>query len=115
MDFSKLDGLIPAVVQDSSSSEVLMVGFMNQEALDRTVESGIATFFSRTRGKQWVKGETSGNTLAVRQILVDCDEDTVLLRVTRNGDGNVCHTGERTCFYRELQEAGDRRKETGGA
>ena len=93
MNFSKLDGLIPAVIQDDGSNEVLMVGFMNQEALDRTVATGFATFFSRTRGKLWMKGETSGNRLRVERILVDCDEDTVLVRVTRLGDGNVCHTG----------------------
>ena len=104
MDFSKLDGLIPAVVQDESSNEVLMVGFMNQEALTLTLESGFATFFSRTRGKLWTKGETSGNRLQVRRILQDCDEDTVLLRVTRLGDGNVCHTGERSCFFREIED-----------
>ena len=103
MDFSKLDGLIPAVVQDASSDEILMVGFMNQEALDLTRRSGFATFFSRTRGKLWMKGETSGNTLSVREILVDCDDDTVLLKVKRNGEGNVCHTGERTCFFRTLE------------
>ena len=108
MDFSKLDGLIPAVVQDASSNEVLMVGFMNQEALERTRSSGFATFFSRTRGKLWMKGETSGKTLSVRQMLVDCDDDTVLLLVTRNGDGNVCHTGERTCFYRTIAETGNK-------
>ena len=102
MDFSKLDGLIPAVVQDEASSEVLMVGFMNQEALDRTIETGFATFFSRTRGTLWTKGETSGNRLQVTSALVDCDDDTVLLKVKRLGDGNVCHTGERTCFFREL-------------
>jgi phosphoribosyl-AMP cyclohydrolase len=102
MDFSKLDGLIPAVIQDATSEEVLMVGFMNQEALDRTRETGFATFFSRTRNTLWMKGETSGNTLAVQQLLVDCDDDTLLVKVTRNGEGNVCHTGERTCFYREL-------------
>ena len=102
MDFSKLDGLIPAVIQDATSEEVLMVGFMNQEALDRTRETGFATFFSRTRNKLWMKGETSGNTLAVQQLLVDCDDDTLLVKATRNGEGNVCHTGERTCFYREL-------------
>jgi phosphoribosyl-AMP cyclohydrolase len=102
MDFSKLDGLIPAVVQDDGTGEVLMVGFMNQEALDRTIETGFATFFSRTRGKLWMKGETSGNKLQVTSALVDCDEDTVLLKVTRLGDGNVCHTGERTCFFRAL-------------
>ena len=102
MDFSKLDGLIPAVVQDEGSGEVLMVGFMNQEALDRTMATGFATFFSRTRGKLWTKGETSGNRLQVASALVDCDEDTVLLKVRRLGSGNVCHTGERTCFFREL-------------
>jgi phosphoribosyl-ATP pyrophosphohydrolase/phosphoribosyl-AMP cyclohydrolase len=102
MDYSKLDGLIPAVIQDADSSEVLMVGFMNDEALARTRTSGYATFFSRTRQKLWMKGETSGNRLAVVDILVDCDDDTVLLKVKREGDGNVCHTGERTCFYRKL-------------
>ena len=103
MDFTKLNGLIPAVVQDDESGEVLMVGFMNQEALAATRQSGFATFFSRSRETLWTKGETSGNRLAVRRILVDCDDDTVLLRVTRLGDGNVCHTGERSCFFRELQ------------
>ena len=103
MDFSKLGGLIPAIVQDATDSEVLMVGFMNEEALARTQESGFATFFSRTRNTLWMKGETSGNTLAVQEILIDCDDDTVLLKVTRNGEGNVCHTGERSCFYRTLK------------
>jgi phosphoribosyl-ATP pyrophosphohydrolase/phosphoribosyl-AMP cyclohydrolase len=102
MDYSKLDGLIPAVVQDADSAEVLMVGFMNEQALAETRRSGYATFFSRTRGALWTKGETSGNKLAITEILVDCDEDTVLLKVKRLGDGNVCHTGERTCFYRTL-------------
>ena len=102
MDFSKLNGLVPAVIQDASTLEVLMVGFMNQEALDRTVATGFATFFSRTRDKLWTKGETSGNRLRVDRILVDCDDDTLLLQVTRLGQGNVCHTGERTCFFRSL-------------
>jgi phosphoribosyl-AMP cyclohydrolase len=102
MDYSKLNGLIPAVIQDADSSEVLMVGFMNDEALARTRDSGFATFFSRTRNTLWMKGETSGNRLAVTAILVDCDDDTVLVKVKRQGDGNVCHTGERTCFYRTL-------------
>lgn len=102
MDFTKLDGLIPAVVQDDESGDVLMVGFMNEAALDKTRTSGFATFFSRTRGRLWTKGETSGNRLAVRRILVDCDEDTILLKVTALGDGVACHTGERSCFYREL-------------
>ncbi len=100
MDFSKLDGLIPAVIQDAVSNEVLMVGFMNHEAWTLTQQTGYATFFSRTRNKLWMKGETSGNRLRVLTTLVDCDDDTVLLKVEREGDGNVCHTGERTCFYR---------------
>ena len=98
MDYSKLDGLIPAVVQDDVSNEVLMVGFMNDEALRQTESSGFVTFFSRTRKTLWTKGETSGNRLRVVRLLVDCDDDTVLVRVTRLGDGNVCHTGTRTCF-----------------
>ena len=103
MDFSKLDGLIPAVIQDVDSAEVLMVGFMNEEALRLTKETGFATFFSRTRNKLWTKGETSGNRLAVREILIDCDEDTVLVKAERQGDGNVCHTGERTCFFQRAE------------
>ena len=102
MDYSKLNGLIPAVIQDADTSEVLMVGFMNDEALERTRNTGFATFFSRTRNKLWMKGETSGNRLAVTDILVDCDNDTVLVKVKRQGDGNVCHTGERSCFFRKL-------------
>jgi len=104
MDYSKLDGLIPAVIQDAESAEVLMVGFMNDVALAETRRSGYATFFSRSRGRLWMKGETSGNRLEVVEILVDCDDDTVLLKVKRLGDGNVCHTGQRTCFYRMLNE-----------
>ena len=103
MDYSKLDGLIPAVIQDSETAEVLMVGFMNEEALAVTRASGFATFFSRTRNALWMKGETSGNKLKVDRILVDCDDDTLLLLVTRLGGGNVCHTGERTCFFRALE------------
>jgi phosphoribosyl-ATP pyrophosphohydrolase/phosphoribosyl-AMP cyclohydrolase len=100
MDFSKLDGLIPAVIQDAASAEVLMVGFMNEEALRLTRQTGFATFFSRTRNKLWMKGETSGNRLQVVDMLTDCDDDTLLLKVKRLGDGNVCHTGERSCFFR---------------
>ena len=102
MDYSKLDGLIPAVIQDADTSEVLMVGFMNAEALAETRRTGYATFFSRTRGALWTKGETSGNKLQVTATLVDCDEDTVLLKVKCLGDGNVCHTGARSCFFRQL-------------
>src|SRR5579862_1409114 len=107
MDYSKLDGLIPAVIQDADTSEVLMVGFMNETALAETRRTGYATFFSRTRGKLWMKGETSGNKLQVTDLLVDCDEDTVLLKVKRLGDGNVCHTGTRSCFSRPLAREKD--------
>ena len=103
MDFTKLDGLVPAVIQDAESGEVLMVGFMDDSALQKTRQTGFATFYSRSRQTLWTKGETSGNKLAVQQIFVDCDDDTVLLKVTRLGDGNVCHTGERTCFFRPLE------------
>jgi phosphoribosyl-AMP cyclohydrolase len=98
MDYSKLGGLIPAVIQDDTSGEVLMVGFMNADALEQTRTTGFATFFSRTRNALWTKGETSGNRLQVTEWLVDCDDDTVLLKVKRLGEGNVCHTGTRTCF-----------------
>ena len=104
MNFSKLDGLIPAVVQDHRSGEVLMVGFMNQDAWDITRRTGYVTFFSRTRNTLWTKGETSGNRLAERDVLVDCEEYTVLVKVERLGDGNVCHTGERTCFFQRAED-----------
>src|SRR5215475_12589673 len=103
MDFSKLNGLIPAVIQDASTRDVLMVGFMNDTALAHTRQTGYVTFFSRTRNTLWTKGETSGNKLAVRDLLVDCDEDTVLVKAERLGGGNVCHTGERTCFFRRAE------------
>jgi phosphoribosyl-ATP pyrophosphohydrolase/phosphoribosyl-AMP cyclohydrolase len=105
VDFTKLDGLIPAVVQDDETNEVLMVGFMNEAALDRTRETGSVTFFSRTRQSLWTKGETSGNRLQVVRLLVDCDDDTLLVRARRLGDGLVCHTGQRTCFFKELEGA----------
>jgi phosphoribosyl-ATP pyrophosphohydrolase/phosphoribosyl-AMP cyclohydrolase len=98
MDFAKLGGLLPAVVQDDATNEVLMVGFMNEEAWRRTRESGYVTFFSRTRQQLWMKGETSGNRLLVRQVMLDCDEDTVLIKARREGDGNVCHLGRVSCF-----------------
>ena len=102
MDFSKLNGLVPAVVQDAESQEVLMVGFMNQAALARTRDTGFVTFFSRSRNELWTKGETSGNRLQVVSLFTDCDDDTVLVKVKRLGDGNVCHTGARSCFSTEL-------------
>ncbi|HET7183208.1 MAG TPA: phosphoribosyl-AMP cyclohydrolase [Terriglobales bacterium] len=106
IDFDKMQGLAPAVVQDDSSGEVLMLGFMNPEALRRTLESGYATFFSRTRGKLWMKGETSGNRLKVTSITTDCDQDSVLVRVHVEGEGKVCHEGTRSCFTRPLAMTG---------
>ena len=99
LDFAKMDGLVATVVQDATSGRVLMVGFMNEEAWRKTRETGLVTFYSRTRNKLWTKGETSGNKLAVRDILIDCDEDTVLVKAEPLGDAKVCHTGERTCFF----------------
>lgn len=93
-------GLLPAIIQDDASGEVLMLGYMNEESLQRTRESGQVWFFSRSRQQLWMKGETSGNVLTVQRILRDCDEDALVVRVTPAGP--TCHTGERTCFYREL-------------
>lgn len=98
MDFTKLNGLVPAVIQDAATKDVLMVGFMNEDAYARTMASGYATFFSRTRGTLWTKGETSGNRLRIESMSVDCDSDTLLLQVVCEGDGVACHTGDRTCF-----------------
>jgi phosphoribosyl-AMP cyclohydrolase len=102
IDFGKMQGLAPAVVQDAESGEVLMLGFMNQEALEVTLRTGFATFYSRTRQKLWTKGETSSNRLQVVAAWTDCDHDTVLLRVRVLGNGKVCHTGARSCFTGEL-------------
>ena len=101
LDFSKSDGLIPAVIQDYNSGRVLMVGYMNAEAFRRTVETGFATFYSRSRQKIWLKGETSGHRLIVREISTDCDRDALLIRVEPQGPG-VCHNGYQSCFYRHL-------------
>jgi phosphoribosyl-AMP cyclohydrolase len=114
LDFTKLDGLIPAVVQDADTLEVLMVGFMNEVALAETRRTGYATFFSRTRARLWTKGETSGNKLAVRRLLIDCDDDTVLLLVAREGSGQVCHTGQRSCFHTEMAARDGEAATTGG-
>ncbi len=102
LDFSKLDGLVPAVIQDDVSGRVLMVGFMNEEAFRKTVKTGHATFFSRSRNKLWTKGETSGHRLVVKDIQTDCDRDTVLIRAEELGPG-VCHNGYQSCFYRSLR------------
>lgn len=102
LDFDKLDGLIPAVIQDHSTGRVLMVGFMNREAFQKTTETGYATFFSRSRNKLWMKGETSGHRLVVKEISTDCDHDTLLLKVEALGPG-VCHEGYASCFFRRFE------------
>ncbi len=102
LDFDKSDGLLPAVIQDHGSGRVLMVGYMNREAFRHTVETGFATFYSRSRQKLWQKGETSGHRLVVKEISTDCDRDAVLLRVEREGPG-VCHDGYESCFYRRFE------------
>ncbi len=101
-DFEKLSGLVPAIVQDESNGEVLMVGFMNREALEQTLREGYVTFFSRTRNRLWTKGETSGNRLRVVFAITDCDRDSILLRVVVEGSGLVCHRGTRSCFTEQL-------------
>ena len=105
LNFEKSGGLVPAVVQDAQNGEVLMVGFMNAEAFAATRESGEVTFYSRTRQRLWRKGERSGHRLVVREMRVDCDADTLLLRVEAKGPG-VCHEGYRSCFYRRLEANG---------
>src|ERR1041384_4067475 len=102
IDFDKMDGLAPAIVQEDSSGEVLMVGFINPEAYSRTVETGYVTFYSRTRQKLWMKGETSGNRLRVISAFTDCDRDTVLFRVFVEGDGLVCRSEEHTSELQSL-------------
>jgi phosphoribosyl-AMP cyclohydrolase len=96
------DGLVIAVVADAASGEVLMVAHMNEEALARTIATGSAWFFSRSRGRLWRKGEESGNTLLVKEMRVDCDQDAILLKVAVAGDGVACHQGYRSCFYRTV-------------
>jgi phosphoribosyl-AMP cyclohydrolase len=102
IDFDKMQGLAPAVIQDAATGELLMVGFMNREALDATLQTHFVTFYSRTRQTLWTKGETSGNRLEVLTAWTDCDRDTVLLRVRVLGAGKVCHTGSKSCFTEEL-------------
>jgi phosphoribosyl-AMP cyclohydrolase len=102
LDFKKLDGLIPAIIQDHVTGRVLMVGFMNDVAFQKTVETGFATFYSRSRNKLWLKGESSGHKLVVKEIQTDCDKDTVLLKVEALGPG-VCHEGFESCFFRTLE------------
>jgi phosphoribosyl-AMP cyclohydrolase len=103
IDFDKMQGLVPAIVQDSANGEVLMLGFMNRQAWQKTLQLGYVTFFSRTRNQLWTKGATSGNRLEVVSATTDCDNDTVLLKVRVLGEGVVCHEGTRSCFTRNLR------------
>ena len=102
IDFDKMQGLAPAIVQDADNGDVLMVGFMNQEAFDKTLSTGYVTFYSRTRNELWTKGETSGNRLKVVSASTDCDRDTLLFRVEVEGAGVVCHEGTRSCFTKDI-------------
>jgi phosphoribosyl-AMP cyclohydrolase len=100
-DFNKAGGLIPAIIQDHQTGDVLMLAYMNEDSWKKTLETGKATFWSRSRKELWVKGETSGNVQFVRDTFIDCDDDTILLKVEQVG-GAACHTGQRSCFYRKL-------------
>jgi phosphoribosyl-AMP cyclohydrolase len=102
IDFAKMDGLVPAIVQDAKTLKVLMVGFLNETSYAKTLESGFVTFWSRTRQKLWMKGERSGNRLRVIDAATDCDQDTVLFLVEVEGDGLVCHEGTISCFTRPI-------------
>jgi phosphoribosyl-AMP cyclohydrolase len=102
LDFKKTGGLIPAIAQDYVTGEILMLAYMNQEAFDATLSSGKATYYSRSRQTLWIKGETSGNVQRVKEIRIDCDDDTVLLKVEQLG-GAACHTGHRSCFHKKLE------------
>lgn len=102
IDFEKMQGLVPAVVQDSRNGDVLMLGFMNREAWQRTHENGYVTFYSRTRNELWTKGETSGNRLKVISASTDCDYDSLLIQVEVEGAGVVCHEGTRSCFTKAI-------------
>jgi phosphoribosyl-AMP cyclohydrolase len=106
LDFEKENGLIPAIVQDAATRDVLMLGFMNREALEKTFETGFVTFYSRSRKKLWTKGESSGQRLILRELRVDCDLDAILVLVELAGEA-VCHEGYRSCFFRSLDRQGD--------
>lgn len=101
LDFSKLNGLIPTIIQDHRTNKVLMLGFMNEKSWEKTIETGRAWFYSRSRRKLWMKGEESGNVQKVKEILIDCDNDSILLKVEQIG-GAACHTGYISCFYRQI-------------
>jgi phosphoribosyl-AMP cyclohydrolase len=103
LNFDKTDGLVPAIVQDHATGEVLMLAYVNREAWEVTLRSGKATYFSRSRQQLWVKGETSGNVQIVKEIRIDCDDDTVLFKVEQIG-GAACHTGHSTCIFKKIED-----------
>lgn len=103
IDFKKLGGLVPVIVQDYKTNDVLMLAFMNEESWNKTMESGKAHYWSRSRKKLWLKGESSGNVQDVKDIYLDCDNDTILLKVEQIGNA-ACHTGYRSCFYRQFKD-----------
>ena len=103
IDFEKMDGLVPGIVQDAGTGEVLMLGFLNPVSYAKTLESGFVTYWSRTRQKLWMKGETSGNRLRVISAATDCDNDTIVFKVVVEGDGLVCHEGTVSCFTKPIQ------------
>ena len=105
MDFEKMSGLVPAVIQDESSGEILMLGFVNREAWQKTISSGYVTFYSRTHNELWTKGATSGNRLKVISASTDCDRDSLLIQVEVEGAGVVCHEGTRSCFTKKIEVA----------
>ncbi|MEJ2164856.1 MAG: phosphoribosyl-AMP cyclohydrolase [Desulfobacterales bacterium] len=102
LDFKKAGGLIPVIVQDATTAEILMLAYMNQEAFEATLSTGKATYYSRSRQTLWVKGETSGNVQLVKEIRIDCDDDTILLKVEQLGRA-ACHTGHRSCFHKKVE------------
>ena len=103
IDFNKMDGLVPGIVQDAVTGEMLMLGFLNEQSYRMTLESGFVTFWSRTRGKLWRKGETSGNRLRILSVSTDCDNDALLFKVKVEGDGLVCHEGTASCFTKAIE------------
>lgn len=104
-DFEKQGGLVPAIAQDAETGQVLMLAYMNRQAWEHTLKSGKATYWSRSRNELWVKGESSGNVQEVREVFLDCDNDTVLLKVIQKG-GAACHTGHATCFHKKVTPDG---------
>ena len=103
LDFNKTGGLVPAIVQDYQTGEILMLAYMNPDAFNATLTTGKATYYSRSRQTLWVKGETSGNMQLIKEIRIDCDDDTVLLKVEQLGSA-ACHTGHRSCFYKKVED-----------